>query len=305
MLQFLLSRLAQGVATVWAVTLVVFMSARITGSPEFAMLSPDASPAAFEAFRRTYGLDRSIPEQYLIWISHVLRGDLGTGIRFHVPVSELIAQRLVYSADLAAISIVVSIVIAIPLGVVAATHRGTAVDKVSTAVAVLGQAMPSFFLGMVLILMFSLRLRLLPATGAASWLSFILPSLTIGAFISAGSMRLVRSGMLEALDSEYVKFARLKGMPERVVVWKHALRNALIPVTTFLGYMFGAVIAASIAVETVFNWPGVGSLLFDSIRTRDFPVTQGVVLVWASIVVLANLSMDVLAMFLDPRIRIR
>lgn len=305
MLGFLVTRLVQALLTLWVVTVIVFLSARLTGSPEYLMLTPDSRPEAFAAFRQTYGLDEPLYRQYLIWLGHVVRGDLGTGIRFAVPVSDLILRRLASSAPLAAIAVLMALVLAIPLGVLAATRRGQAWDKLATAFAVGGQSIPSFWLAMVLVLVFSVNLGLLPSTGAASWTSYILPGFTIGYFITAGAMRLVRSSMLEALDTEYVKFARAKGVPNRVVIWKHALRNALIPVVTFVGYMFGAVIAASITVETVFNWPGIGSLVYDGIINRDFPIVQGVVLVWSSIMIATNMLVDVLYAVIDPRIRVR
>lgn len=304
MLRFLVSRLLQAALTILIVTIIIFISARLTGSPEFVYLSPESSPQDIETFRRMYGLDRPIAEQYVLWISRVAQGDLGRGIFFSAPVFDLVIDRLGKSLPLAAVSLLLAIVVAVPLGVIAATNRHRWPDRLVSGFGVLGQSVPSFWLGMMLVLVFAVHLRVLPATGAASWQSYILPALTIGAFITAGAMRLTRSGMLDALDADYVKFARAKGLPERTVVWKHAFRNALMPLVTFLGYMFGAVVATSITVEVVFNWPGIGSLAYQAVVRRDFPVTQGIVLILAVLILLINLVMDVLYLAIDPRVRI-
>jgi ABC-type dipeptide/oligopeptide/nickel transport system permease component len=305
MLTFLLARLAQAVFTLLAVTIIVFFAARLTGSPEQVLMPLDARPEDLAAFRQLYGLDRPIPEQYVRWLSRVLQGDFGRGIHFAEPVSDLIGRRFANSVPLAAFASLLALGVGIPLGVLAATTRGQHWDRLLTMIGVAGQAVPSFWLGMVLILVFAVNLRLLPASGAGTTAHLVLPGVTIGYFMTAGVMRLVRSSMLEALETEYVKFARAKGLAESVVVWKHALRNALLPAMTFLGYMFGAIIAASITVETVFNWPGVGSLVYQGILARDFPVVQGVVLVWSSVMILINLLIDVSYLLLDPRVRIR
>ena len=305
MLMFILGRVAQGLATLLVVTIIIFFSARLTGSPEFAYLSPDASPQDLETFRRTYGLDRPLVEQYWRWLSLAVRGDLGRGIFFSAPVFDLVLNRLGRSIPLAALSISFALLMAVPLGVLAATNRRRWVDRLVSGVGVVGQSVPSFWLGMVLVLVFAVQLRILPATGATSWLSYILPGLTLGVFVTAGAMRLVRSGMLESLEMDYIKFARAKGIPERLVVWKHALRNALVPLVTFLGYMFGAVVAASITVEVVFNWPGIGNLAYQAVVRRDFPVIQGIVLVLATVILCVNLIVDVIYLLLDPRVRIR
>jgi len=303
MLKFILRRLVLAMLTLWVASVVVFFSARITGSPEHAMMPPDAYPEDREAFRRAYGLDKPLIEQYFRWLSRALQGDLGKGIQYKVPVTGLIWQRLIRSLELTSVAILMAIILAIPLGVLAATKRGQVWDHIATAIGVSGQALPSFWLGMMLVLLFAVILGVLPASGAGTWKHYIMPGFTIGYFVTAGAMRLVRSSMPDVLDSEFVKLARAKGMPEYVVIWKHALKNALIPVVTFIGYMFGVMIAASIVVETVFNWPGIGRLVFEALLLRDFPVVQGVVLVWSSIIVLLNLLVDILYVILDPRIR--
>jgi peptide/nickel transport system permease protein len=302
---FIVARASQAILTLWLVSVVVFFSARLTGSPEYVMMSPDARPEDIAAFRQAYGLDRPLPEQYARWLARVLQGDLGRGIYFAVPVADLVADRLRNSIPLALVATLMAATVAVPLAVFASTRRGTVWDKAATALAVGGQAIPSFWLAMLLVLVFAVNLRLLPATGADTLAHYIMPSFAIGYFIAAGAMRLVRSNMLDALDADYVRFARANGLPERVVVWKHALRNALIPVITYVAYMFGAIIAASITVETVFNWPGIGSLVYQAILHRDFPIVQGVVLIWSAIMIFVNMSLDVVYSILDPRVRIR
>jgi peptide/nickel transport system permease protein len=303
MWRLFLTRVLQAIFTLWVVSVVVFFAARITGSPDQALMPLDAMPEDREAFRQMYGLDQPLIVQYGRWLSRALQGDLGKGIQYRVPVLELIRPRLWNSIQLATVSMVVAVLLALPLGVLAAAKRGQIWDRIAMGIGLGGQSLPSFWLALILVLIFAVRLKLLPATGMGTWKHFILPSFTLGWFISAGATRLVRSSMLEALDTEYVKLARAKGVAETWVVWKHALRNALIPVVTFTGFMFGVIIASSITVETVFVWPGIGRLVFEALIVRDFPVIQGVVLVWSAIIIFLNLSVDLIYGILDPRIR--
>jgi peptide/nickel transport system permease protein len=303
MWRLFLTRVLQAIFTLWVVSVVVFFAARITGSPDQALMPLDAMPEDREAFRKMYGLDQPIIVQYGRWLSRALQGDLGKGIQYRVPVIELIRPRLWNSIQLATVSMVVAVLLALPLGVLAAAKRGQIWDRIAMGIGLGGQSLPSFWLALILVLIFAVRLKLLPATGMGTWKHFILPSFTLGWFISAGATRLVRSSMLEVLDTEYVKLARAKGVAETWVVWKHALRNALIPVVTFTGFMFGVIIASSITVETVFVWPGIGRLVFEALIVRDFPVIQGVVLVWSAIIIFLNLSVDLIYGILDPRIR--
>jgi peptide/nickel transport system permease protein len=301
--QLFIRRGVQAIFTLWVVSVVVFFAARITGSPDQALMPLDALPEDREAFRKMYGLDQPLIVQYGRWISRALQGDLGRGIQYKIPVIELIRPRLWNSIKLAAVSMVMAVLLALPLGVLAAVKRGQVWDRIAMGIGLGGQSLPSFWLALILVLLFAVRLKLLPATGMGTWQHFILPSLTLGWFISAGATRLVRSSMLEVLDTEYVKLARSKGVAEKWVIWKHALRNALIPVVTFTGFMFGVIIASSITVETVFVWPGLGRLVFEALIVRDFPVIQGVVLVWSAIIIGLNLLVDLLYGILDPRIR--
>lgn len=302
--KFLLTRMLQALFTLWVVSVVVFGSARLTGGPELAMLPPDALPEQRQAFKQAYGLDQPVLVQYWRWISRAVHGDLGKGIQHKIAVSELIGPRLVNSLKLAVVAITLAVCLALPLGVVAAVQRGRLWDRIAMGIGLGGQSMPSFWLAMVLVLVFAVWLRVLPATGMGTWKHFILPGVTTGWFISAGVTRLVRSSMLEVLDAEFIKLARVKGLVERSVIWKHALLNAFIPVLTFVGFMFGIIIASSITTETVFVWPGLGRLVFEALMARDFPVIQGIVLVWSAMIIFLNLCVDLAYGLIDPRIRL-
>jgi ABC-type dipeptide/oligopeptide/nickel transport system permease component len=296
-------RVLQAIFTLWVVSVVVFFSARITGTPDLALMPPDALPKDREAFKKAYGLDQPLMVQYGRWLSRALQGDLGKGIQHRLPVVELITPRLINSIKLAAVGMGMAVLLAVPLGVMAAVKRGQIWDRIAMGIGLGGQALPSFWLALMLVLIFSVRLKWLPATGSGTWQHYILPGFTLGWFITAGATRLVRSSMLEVLDTEFVKLARSKGVAEAWVIWKHALRNALIPVVTFIGFMFGVIIASSITTETVFVWPGIGRLVFEALLARDFPVIQGIVLVWSAIIIFLNLLVDLAYGFLDPRIR--
>lgn len=303
MWRLFITRVLQAIFTLWVVSVVVFFAARITGSPDLALMPLDAMPEDREAFRNMYGLDRPLIVQYGRWVSRALQGDLGKGIQYKVPVIELIRPRLWNSITLAAVSMAMAVLLALPLGVLAAVKRGQLWDRIAMGIGLGGQSLPSFWLALILVLIFAVRLKVLPATGSGTWRHYILPGFTLGWFISAGATRLVRSGMLEVLDAEYVKLARAKGVAEPWVIWKHALRNALIPVVTFTGFMFGVIIASSITVETVFVWPGIGRLVFEALIVRDFPLIQGIVLIWSAIIIFLNLLVDLAYGLLDPRIR--
>jgi peptide/nickel transport system permease protein len=244
-----------------------------------------ASEEDFANARQYLGLDRPYVEQYLSFVGKALTGDFGTSLRARKPVGELIAQRLPNSLRLAAFAMAVSLLLAFPLGVLAAVWKGTAIDRTAQVISVAG------------------RLQWLPAGGISGLSSYVLPGFTLGWFVVAGMMRLLRSGMLEVLDSEYVKLARVKGVAEPRVVWVHALKNALIPVVTFAGIYFSILVTTAIVVETVFAWPGLGRLAYEAISSRDFPVIQAVVLTTAAIVAVVNLSVDCVYALIDPRIR--
>jgi len=302
-LRFVLARLVQSLVALAILTVVVFVLARATGDPLQLILPMSASEEDYANARQYLGLDRSYVEQYLSFVGKALTGDFGNSLRARRPVIELIRDRLPNSLKLAAFAMTVSLLMAFPLGVLAAVRKGTAIDRAAQVIAVLGQSLPTFWVAIVLIEVVAGRLQWLPAAGSERLASYVLPGFTLGWFVVAGMMRLLRSGMLEVLDSEYVKLARVKGVAEHRVVWLHALKNALIPVVTFAGIYFSILVTTAIVVETVFAWPGLGRLAYEAITSRDFPVIQAVVLTTAAIVALVNLSVDCLYAFIDPRIR--
>ena len=303
MIRFVLSRLLQSLVALAILSVVVFILARATGDPLQLILPMSATPEDYAEARRYLGLDRPYLEQYLSFIGHAVTGDFGMSLRARRPVSELIRERLPNSLSLAAFAMSVSLAIAFPLGVLAAVKKGTGVDRAAQVIAVLGQSLPTFWVAIVLVEFVAGRLQWLPAAGNEGFSSYILPGFTLGWFVVAGMMRLLRSAMLEVLDSEYVKLARVKGVVEGKVVWVHALKNALIPVITFAGIYFAILVTTAIVVETVFTWPGIGRLAYEGISSRDFPVIQAVVLTTAAIVAVVNLGVDCLYAVIDPRIR--
>ncbi|HEY7649446.1 MAG TPA: ABC transporter permease [Methylomirabilota bacterium] len=303
MLRFIFFRLLQSLVALAILSVVVFVLARTTGDPLHMILPMSATEEDYANARRYLGLDRPYVEQYLSFVGRAVTGDFGMSIRARRPVMELIQARLPNSIRLALFAMAVSLAMALPLGVMAAVKKGTGVDRVAQIVAVLGQSLPTFWVAIVLVEFVAGRLQWLPAGGSDGLASYVLPGLTLGWFVVAGMMRLLRSGMLEVLDSEYVKLARVKGVAERRVVWIHALKNALIPVVTFAGIYFAILVTTAIVVETVFAWPGLGRLAYDGITSRDFPVIQAVVLTTAVIVAAVNLGVDCLYAFIDPRIR--
>jgi peptide/nickel transport system permease protein len=303
MLRFVAVRLLQSLVALALLSVVVFVLARATGDPLHMILPMSATEEDYANARAYLGLDRSYAEQYLSFVGRAVRGDFGTSIRARKPVGELLRERLPNSVKLAVFAMGVSLAIAFPLGVMAAVHKDTALDRLAQVIAVLGQSLPTFWVAIVLVEIVAGRLQWLPAGGIVGVSSYVLPGFTLGWFVVAGMMRLLRSGMLEVLDSEYVKLARVKGVIERRVVWRHALKNALIPVVTFAGIYFSILVTTAIVVETVFAWPGLGRLAYEGITSRDFPVIQAVVLTTAAIVAVVNLCVDCVYALIDPRIR--
>jgi len=303
MIRFVLFRLLQSLIALAILSVVVFVLARATGDPLHMIMPMSATEEDFANARRYLGLDRPYVEQYLTFVGRAVTGDFGTSIRARRPVSEILRERLPNSLRLALFAMTVSLAMAFPLGVLAAVKKGTGLDRTAQVISVLGQSLPSFWVAIILVEFVAGRWQWLPAGGNEGFTSYILPGFTLGWFVVAGLMRLLRSGMLEVLDSEYVKLARLKGVSERRVVWVHALKNALIPVVTFAGIYFSILVTTAIVVETVFAWPGLGRLAYEGISSRDFPVIQAVVLTTAAIVTVVNLAVDLLYAFIDPRIR--
>jgi peptide/nickel transport system permease protein len=284
-------------------SVVVFVLARATGDPLQMILPMNATEEDYANARTYLGLDRPYVEQYFSFVGRAVIGDFGNSLRARRPVIELIRDRLPNSLKLAGFAMTVSIAMAFPLGVMAAVKKDTGIDRAAQIISVLGQSLPTFWLAIVLVEFVAGRWQWLPAGGIEGFSSYVLPGFTLGWFVVAGMMRLLRSGMLEVLDSEYVKLARVKGVIEPRVVWVHALKNALIPVVTFAGIYFSILVTTAIVVETVFAWPGLGRLAYEGITARDFPVIQAVVLVTAAIVTVVNLGVDCLYALIDPRIR--
>jgi peptide/nickel transport system permease protein len=306
MRRYLFGRLIQGVIVLIGASLLVFVLVRLSGNPVYLLLPLEASEEDVARVTRDLGLDKPIYEQYAIYVSNMVRGDFGMSIRYKRPVMELLGYRLFNSVKLGGLSLLLSLLIALPLGILAAVRRGGIIDIVARGLAVFGQSVPSFWLGLVLLVVFAGWLKVLPAGRMVGPASYVLPVITLAltGFLLSGIVRFLRSGMLEVLDSEYIKLARAKGQPERVVIWKHAFKNGVIPMVTFLGFYVTMLIGgASLVVETVFAWPGVGTLLYGAIMSRDFPIVQAVTLIIMAAFAVINIIIDVLYAYLDPRIR--
>ena len=304
MIRFILGRLLQALITVWMVATVVFFLARLTGDP-IALIAGENTTAEYEAeLRLRYGLDGPLWKQYFVYLGQLLRGDFGRSIVSGEPAMLQVLERWPATLEVGLAGLLVALVLALPIGVYAAAHRGSKLDYCARGFAVLGQAVPGFWVGLIFILIFAVNLRWLPAGGRGTIWHVILPAVTTGWFAVAGIMRLTRSSMLEVLGSEYVKLARAKGLPAYKVVWKHAFQNAAIPVLTFTALVIlTLVLTGSIVAETVFSYPGVGLLLIDAVRKRDFPQLQAAVLFLSFLYIIVNFVVDMLYGYLDPRTR--
>jgi peptide/nickel transport system permease protein len=284
-------------------TLVFLLIHLVPGDPVEAMLGEGASPADRGALRAALGLDRSLGTQYLDYLGGLVRLDLGNSLQAQRPVADLIGERIGPTLELAAASLILALVIAIPLGVTAAQHRGTVLDSMVTGFSLLGAAIPNFWLGPMLILGFSLWLGWTPVSGREGWTSLVLPAVALGTGLAAVLARMVRGSVLEVLGEDYVRSARAKGLGPAAVLWRHALRNAWLPVLTLVGLQLGALLGGAVITETVFAWPGIGSLLIDAIGQRDYPVVQGTVLVISVLYVGVNALTDLAYGWIDPRVR--
>lgn len=306
MLKTVAIRIVESLIALLLMSLVIFLLSRLTGDPVALLLGDGATEADRQALIAELGLDQSLPVQYLTFLANALSGDFGRSLTASAePALSLVLSRLPASLSLAGIALLFTIAIGVVFGVFAAVTRNSPVDVIARLVALVGQSVPSFWLGIVLMYFFAVQLRWLPTSGYGQWQHYILPATTLGLFTLAAVTRLVRSSMLEALGSEYIKLARVKGLSENVVVWKHALANSLIPVITFMGTFFATMITGAVVVETVFSWPGIGRLAYEAILARDFPVVQTVVLVITTLFILANLLVDLLYIVVDPRMRSR
>lgn len=298
-----LGSLGRSFLALFVLILLIFFMSRISGDPIALFVGHDGSEEDIQRIRESYGLDRPLYEQVAIYVGNLAKGDLGKSIRSGTPVTELLAQRLPASLFLAAVTMFFVVVIGFPLGIVAALRQATAVDKAVSLFAGFGQAAPSFWVGIILIQVFAVGLGMFPASGSGTLRHALLPAFSMMLIVSAGVIRLVRSSMIESLSSDYVRYARAKGLKRSVIIRKYALRNALLSVTTYAGLYFALMISTAIVVEVVFAWPGIGRLIFNSILIRDFPVLQGVALLAAVIVLVVNQIVDLLYRLIDPRIR--
>lgn len=313
MLTYILRRLISTIPILFGVTVIVFgLVHLIPGDPVQAMLGSEADPAAVAALREELGLNRPVHIQYFDWVSGAVQGDLGESIRTRESVSALIWQRLGPTVELALAALVLSIVIAVPAGIISAIRRGGAVDIGLNLMTLLGISLPNFWLGILLILFFSLRFDLLPPGGYVSFSEspaqnlqyLILPAVTLGVALMAVVSRMTRSSVIRVLNDDYIRTARAKGLAERQVVVGHALKNAMIPVTTVLGLQVGTLLGGAVITETIFLWPGIGKFAVDAIFSRDFPIVQGIVLLAAVVFIGVNLVVDIAYTFLDPRVRL-
>ncbi len=303
MRRFLVRRAIAAALTILLVTVVVFVLARLQGDPRTLYVEEDMPPEVYEAMGRALGLDKPIYVQYAIFLGRLARGDLGKSIHQRRPVLKVIAEKLPATAQLALGGFLFSLLVGVPLGVLSAVKRGTAWDYMGRTFAVLGHSLPSFWVAIMAILIFAVYLRWLPTSRAGGIDHFILPSIALGWAAAGGQLRLVRSSMLDVLESEFIKLARAKGVSSTRVIWKHALRNALLAPLTFAGLTLAALITGAIVTETVFAWPGLGLLAYQAVQSSDYAILQGVMVVVTLFYILTSLIVDILYAYADPRIR--
>jgi len=304
MRSYVVHQLVQLVVVVIGISILAFVILHVLGDPVLLLLPQNAGKEEFERYRKLLGLDQPLWVQYWKFASQAVQGDFGKSWYADTPAFSLVLERMPPTIYLTLAGLVVALLIALPLGILAALKRHSFVDTLCTAIAVAGQAMPLFWFGIMLIIIFAVRLRALPASGYGTWQHFVMPAFCLGAALAPITMRLVRSGVIEVLSMEYITTARAKGVGERTVVIKHAFRNACIPIITILGLQFGQLLGGAIITETVFAWPGVATLTVESIRNQDFPVVQCAVVLLALLIVTANVIVDLLVGFIDPRIRV-
>jgi peptide/nickel transport system permease protein len=304
MRQFVAKRLGYSLISLLVLSLTIFFFVRVTGDPAALLVEPGASEEDIAAIHQKFGLDQPLWLQYGLFMAHLFRGDFGQSFYYQTPVFDLYLDRLPNSLLLALVAMAFSLLVGIPSGILAAVRVGRFWDSAGKLFALLGLSLPSFFVGLVLILVFSVYLGWLPSSGAGGVLHILMPAFALGWYFAAAHMRLTRSSMLEVLGSEYIKLARLKGLPQSLVIAKHAFKNALIPVLTLAGINLVLMINVAVVVETVFAWPGIGRLLYEGISFRDFPVVQGVVIMGGFMIVAVNLLVDIAYAVIDPRIRV-
>lgn len=303
MSEYLIRRLAFSLTAMLGVITIVFILLHVSGDPASLLVTQDATRQDMERIRRAYGLDRPLSVQYARFMERVARGDLGYSYRQGVPVTELITEHLGATFELALASLALAIVLGVALGMAAAVRRGSGVDTVAMTVALLGTSMPSFWLGLLLIIIFGVKLGWLPVSGYGGLDHLVMPAFVLGGFYAAQVSRLTRTSLLEVLAQDYIRTGRAKGLRARVVLFKHALRNAALPVLTVLGLSFGQMLGGAIIVESIFAWPGMGRLAVQAVLGRDFPVVQGVAIVGSAVFLAVNLTVDLVYGWVDPRLR--
>ncbi|MCC6457043.1 MAG: ABC transporter permease [Caldilineaceae bacterium] len=297
-------RLLQSIGVIWGVSVLVFFLLRLApGDPVSLLLSETASPQQMEAVREKWGLNEPIPVQYMVFLSRALQGDLGESLFFKQPAMKVLLERMPATLQLSAVALLFSLSVAIPVGMMSALKRDTIWDYLGTGLAMIGQAIPPYWLGIMLILIFSVGLGWFPTSGRGTIWHLVLPAITLGSVLMALVTRLVRSGMLDVLGEDYIRTARAKGLQERRVIVRHALRNILIPLVTVVGLQLGALFGGAVITESIFAWPGVGRLALQAINARDYPLVQASVLFISVVYVFLNLAVDILYVYLDPRIR--
>lgn len=304
MRRYIAVRLLQGIVALAVATIIIFGITRLTGNPVGLMLPEDASKEAYEAMTRHLGLDKPLPVQYWVFLTRAVKGDFGRSIHYRRSVMELIINRAPATIKLAVAAALVSFLISLPMGVVAALKRDKWQDIIAKSFAILGQSMPTFWLGILLVQVFAVHFNWFPPGGYRPGIQYwILPAITLGYHSTAGIVRLTRSAMLDVLSTDYIRLAKIKGVPERLVIWKHALKNAFIPVITFSGVVYIHFLMGSVVTEAIFAWPGVGMLAYEAVMKRDFPLIQGVIIIFVGLFIVFNLAIDILYVYLDPRIR--
>ena len=301
---YVVKRLALAIAVALAVSVIAFLLLRLSGDPAIAIAGEGARTEDIEMVRKTYGFDRPLPVQYVDWLGRTLRGDFGESIYFKQPAAPLIFAKLGVTMRLGLFSILFALALSVPLGVLAAVYRNSWIDRLCLALAVLGQALPNFFFALLLIMLFSITLHWLPVSGSDTWQHFVMPTIALGYYAAPAFMRLIRAGMIEVLEADYIRTARAKGLPARTVIFKHALRNAIVPVVALAAVQLGFLLGGSVVVETIFALDGLGYLAYQSITFKDFPVMQNIVLLLSVIYVVLTLASDIANAWLDPRIRV-
>jgi ABC-type dipeptide/oligopeptide/nickel transport system permease component len=302
---FIIKQLVQAIGVCLVISMISFFLLFLNTDPALLLLPPEAEVSDIAKFKKQMGLDRPVPVQYLDFLRKVvLHGDFGNSFMAKVPAAKLVRERLPATIELALAALILVNLVALPVGIVSAIRRYSLMDNVATFTALLGQAMPLYWFGIMLIIIFGVWLRWLPISGSDTWAHLVLPAVTLASWILPINMRMVRSGMLDVLNQDYIRTARAKGLMERKVLIKHAFKNAAIPVITITGMQLGALLGGAVVTETVFAWPGLGRLAVDSIRMGDYPVVQAIVVVFALFVVIGNLAADILAALIDPRIRL-